>query len=235
MKLKILFYLIIVSTLQLAHAEIDVSVAMPAIGYITGICESSISVRNISDNVQRSSVTWNDQFMGSGWQLANQYIELYVKSNYYWQMVIYSSNTTAQTGTQRGGLLSTSTTTVRVPLGWVVSDSTVSITNAGEPGELITNNVKGSTITTTIAAPWMYVKDKCDINNEDTSGWDESWPGWLNAGYVTVLYGRGNAMKVNLPYGIYADSPAVLYLEGLFSYIEGKMSYSSPIWFDLVY
>ncbi|MFH1540794.1 MAG: hypothetical protein ABID79_02945 [Elusimicrobiota bacterium] len=238
-KIKLLFCLTIISIIVSAifgsknlFADIDVSVGIPSTSTVLGVSEINIKIKNVSNNAEVLSVNWADQILGSGWQSAQQYIELSANCNYFsWRVDVYTNNTTAETGYQKGGLLSTSTTTVRVPLGLVVSDSVVSIANIGEPGELIKNTVNGST--TTISAAWIYVKDKADIDDPNTTAWDESWTASYNTGYPTILYG-GPSYK-NLSYGISAVSPIVVYLEGLFNYIEGKMSYSSSVWFDLVY
>ncbi len=214
------------------HAA-EVSTGTLVTAEISGISTNSLIVKDVDTNEEQSSVTWADQIVGSGWQMAQSYIELSVECNYYsWQIDIYTNNTTAETGFQKGGLLSTSTSTVRLPLGWLVSDSTVSIENVGEPGELIKNTVNSST--TTISASWTYVKDKNDKDDPNTSAWDESWGSANSSGYTTVLFGGSSSMSLAYK-GISAVSPVVIYLEGEFLYIEGKMNYESTIFFDLFF
>lgn len=222
--------IVIIGNIELLGV-IDVSTGAPTTASLVGVASLSIRVRDINTHVERSTITWGTQMLGSGWRLAERYIVIFTTCNYLWRLDIYTNNVTAQTGYQRGGLLSTTTTTVRVPVGWVVSCATVSITNLGEPGELITNTIHGST--TSIQAPWRYLKDKGDLDDPNTTAWNESWSAAYNGKYTTVAYGVGNIF--NLPYGITGKSPLYIYLEGEFLYVMGKMFYSSTIWFDLSY
>ena len=132
---------------------------------------------------------------------ANQYIEIeYSGETALWAIDIYTDNKEAQTGYQRGGLLSTSTTTARIPLLWSVYDVV-------QPGE-----VECSTIT------WHWIKDKGDENIPPESGeedkYDESWDIAQAEGYAQVIYGQDDWS--NLPpvptEVIDAKSPIVVYL-----------------------
>lgn len=211
----------------LASSGIFVGAEVPSVANI------SVAVKSIDADLAVSSMTWLDQVTGNGWQKALQYIELSIECNEQnWQVDIYTNNTGADAGLiQRNGLLSTTSNTKRIPLGWVVSDSTVSITELGEPGELIKNNVAKSG--GTVAAGWKYVKDKGDIDDAGTSAWDESWTSAQAGLYTAVLY--GNASNITIPYGGTAVSPAVIYLEGEFTYADPEMRYQSTIWLDIYF
>jgi len=146
---------------------------------------------------------------------ANQYIEIeYSGETALWAIDIYTDNKEAQTGYQRGGLLSTSTTTARIPLLWSVYDVL-----QGEP--------ECSTIT------WHWLKDKGDSDIPKTPK-DESWDTAQAEGYARVVYGRDTWS--NLPAVptevIDAKSPIVVYLAAdLRAAAAGD--YSTTICFDL--
>jgi len=223
--------LFLISTNLFAEV-IDVSTGMPSIAATIGISSITVKVKDIRTNVYCSSVTWGSRILNSGWQLADRYIELGISCNYsFWRLEIYTNNTNANTGYQKAGLISTSTNTLRIPLAWLVSGTTISITNVGEPGPLITNEIHGST--TSLQVGWTYMKDKGDQDDPNTDAWDESWDNAHNSGYTTVCYETGGSM--NLCYGIKAASPVKIYLEALTDYVLGKMFYSTTIWFDITY
>jgi hypothetical protein len=206
---------------------------IPVQGVMQGVSELSLQAKRISDNVAVSSITWDPQIVGAGWQKAPQYVELSVRCNYHsWKLLIYSSNTAANTGQQKGGLLSLSNPTQRLSLGWLISDGPVAVDNRGDPGELITNTVSGSTAT--VQAAWKYLKDIGDLDNPDTYAWDESWTSATQGGYTTILYGNPNTVR--LPYnGLLATSPVSLYLEADFSTAEGNALYENPIYIDMIF
>ena len=176
------------------------------------------------------SIAWPAQIVGAGWQKSLQYVELAVQSNLFsWRIDVYTNNTAANTGLQKGGLISSTDNTKRLVLGWVVSGATISIAAGGIPGELITNRVMGST--TAIEAPWRYLKDKGDQDDANTTAFDESWAGAYAGRYTSVLSGAPSFTV--LPYqSLLVESPAHLYLEGDFSSSEGGMNYTGTINFD---
>lgn len=225
-----LFCLLFIFCGILFSETIYVSTGMPLFGYMIGISSLSIKIRDMTTHLEKSSMTWNTRMCGSGWQLANRYIVIYTTCNYYWRLDIYTNNTSANTGYQRGGLISEDGNE-RIPVGWVMSGSTVSITNLGEPGELVKNTIVGST--TTYNMSWRYLKDKNDQDDPNTSAWDESWNNAYNCGYTLVCYGSGNSMYLSC--GLETKSPTVVYLEALMNYISYNKNYTTKIYFDLVY
>ena len=150
---------------------------------------------------------------------ANQYIEIeYSGDTALWAIDIYTDNKTAETGYQRGGLLSKSTTTARIPLLWSVYD--------------VQGEVQCSTIT------WHWIKDKGDENIPPEPGqedkYDESWDSSQAEGYAQVIYGQDDWS--NLPAVptevINAKSPIIVYLSAdLRAAAAGD--YSTTICFDL--
>lgn len=232
MKQKILFSVSLIFIYGIIFAEtIYISTSVPSIGSKIGASDLSIVVRDINTHVEKSSMTWNTRIYGSGWQLADRYIVLYTTCNYYfWRLDIYTNNTSADTGYQKGGLISIDNTQ-RIPVGWVMSGSTITISNIGEPGELVRNVIKGST--STYNMPWRYLKDKNDQDDPNTSAWDESWSNAYNYGYTLICFGGGS--KMYLSCGLETKSPIYVYLEALMNYISFNQLYRTTIYFDLVY
>ncbi|MQY53259.1 MAG: hypothetical protein GH154_02495, partial [Firmicutes bacterium] len=148
---------------------------------------------------------------------ANQYIEIeYSGDTALWAIDIYTDNENAETGYQRGGLLSTSTTTARIPLLWSVYDD---IQIQGE--------IQCSTIT------WHWLKDKGDSNIPKTPK-DESWDTAQAEGYAQVVYGQeGWSNLPPVPTEVTdAESPILVYLAAdLRAAAAGD--YSTTICFDL--
>jgi hypothetical protein len=150
---------------------------------------------------------------------ANQYIEIeYSGDTALWAIDIYTDNKTAETGYQRGGLLSKSTTTARIPLLWSVYD--------------VQGEVQCSTIT------WHWIKDKGDENIPPEPGqedkYDESWDNAQSAGYAQVIYGQDDWSNLPaVPTKVdNAQSPVFVYLSAdLRAAAAGD--YSTTICFDL--
>jgi len=173
--------------------------------------------KNISDNVEVSSISFKETQPSTIPIVAQQYLEMrFSSTRAYWRVDIYTDNKTAMTGYQKGGLLNTTTNTILLPLAWKVFDEVQSSTPpAGDP-----NSDSG----------WHYLKDKNDEDDPKTPNDDESWKGAWEKGYTTVV--SGNYDNSKLPNGISCNSPVYLYIEGLFNNVAaGK--YSGTIWFDL--
>jgi len=150
---------------------------------------------------------------------AEQYIEIeYSGETALWAIDIYTDNKTAETGYQRGGLLSISTT-ARIPLLWSVYD------------DIQAGGVSCSTLT------WHWIKDKGDENIPPEPGQEDKYnESWENAQgvYAQVVYGQDDWS--NLPAVptkvIDAKSPIFVYIAAdLRAAAAGD--YSTTISFDL--
>ena len=234
MKIK---FVLMVSSLILALACRDVqgvSVDISTVVVSAMIPENTSFAIQLKEDGPLSaavSMTWPTQIVGSGWQKSLQVVEIAVQSNLRsWRVDVYTENITADTNLkQKGGLISSTDNTKRLVLGWVVSSEKMPDLSLGLPGELITNTVKGST--TSINAPWRYLKDKGDKDDVNTTSFDESWAESYKGKYTAIIAGGHKYML--LPYQwIWAKSPVYLYLEGDFSSSEGAMNYTGTINFD---
>ncbi|MDI6641779.1 MAG: gliding motility-associated C-terminal domain-containing protein, partial [Elusimicrobiota bacterium] len=186
--------------------------------------ELQIKPKNISDSQDASSLYFTTVSNGETYKLAEQYLEVIYKSTRpVWQIDIYTNNKTAETGSQKGGLLNTTTTTARLPLGWkVFSDKQTSPPTAGNPSEA--------------SSGWYWLKDKNDKDMPETDNNDESWTKAQKDGYTRIIYGgiyEGENYSC-LPDGTLCSSPVYVYIEGIFDSVPSG-DYSSTIWFDLCY
>jgi len=179
-----------------------------------------VQAKNVTDNGPAAEVTFGTILAEHGdFAPASQYIEIgYSGDTALWTIDIYTDNRTAETGYQRGGLLSTSTTTARIPLLWSVYDN-------------IQAGVSCSTVT------WHWIKDKGDENIPPEPGqedkYDESWDNAAGS-YAQVVYGKddwSNLPKVptEVPN---AKSPIFVYLS---ADLRGAAAgdYNTTICFDL--
>jgi len=179
-----------------------------------------VRAKNVTDNGPAGAVTFGTIPAEHGdFVAASQYIQIeYSGDTALWTIDIYTDNTTAETGYQRGGLLSISTTTARIPLLWSVYDD-------------IRAGVSCSTLT------WHWIKDKGDENIPPEPGqedkYDESW-GNAAGSYAQVVYGKDNWS--NLPAVptevLNAKSPIFVYLA---ADLRGAAAgdYNTTICFDL--
>jgi len=176
-----------------------------------------VHAKNVIDNQYADELTFGTiPAEHEDFASANQYIEIeYSGDTGLWAIDIYTNNEDAETGYQRGGLLSTSTTTARIPLLWSVYDD-------------IQGKVQCSSIT------WHWIKDKGDLDDPTTDEYDDSWDNAQAEGYARVVYGQDN--RSNLPAvpteAIDAQSPIFVYFAAdLRTAAAGD--YSITISFDL--
>jgi len=190
---------------------VDVSTSVPAQATLLGVAEMSVFVRNVSDDVATSTVTWGSVPSTTTYKEANQYIEVNYNDNYLsWAIRIYTNNTNwgGSTTTSRGGLIHTATNTVRLPLLWRVYD------------EIQAGGVQCSTTT-----GWAYIKDKND-------------PDWNDAktSYANICYGGPDYCNLaDFPTSGRTDEDnqdVYIYLGGEFKSASSG-DYSGNIYFDL--
>jgi len=146
---------------------------------------------------------------------ANQYIEIiYSGETALWAIDIYTDNISAETEYQRGGLLSTSTTTARIPLLWGVYDDI--------------HEVQCSSTT------WHWIKDKRDEDIPKTLDYDESWDTAQAESYAQIVYGEAEWSNLpEVPTEVEnAQSPIVVYLAADLR-VAAAGNYRTTICFDL--
>jgi len=178
----------------------------------------SVQARNVSDNSGVPSIDFGQVNPGTKLVIPGQYIEIdYQSDQSLWFIDIYTDNTNWKGGgCQRGGLV-TDDGKQRAPLMWRVYDGV-------QPGGVPFN----------ATTDWAWLKDKSDLDDPDTTQYDESWVRGFNDGYVNICYGgAGYTNLADFPSkGRLANSPIYVYLGGLLgSAPDGE--YSTVISFDL--
>ena len=212
MKRSFFFFLVVsVFFTWLKSETVDVSTSVPAQATLLGVAEMSVVVRNVSDDVATSTVTWGSVPSTTTYKEANQYIEVNYNDNYFsWAIRIYTNNTDwgGSTTTSRGGLIHTATNTVRLPLLWQVYDEK-------EDG------VQCSTTT-----GWAYIKDKNDPD------WDDAATSYANICYGGPDYCNLANFPSDPPRTDSDNQDVYIYLGGEFKSASGG-DYSGNICFDL--
>ncbi len=207
----------------------------------------SVDVRNISDNVAVSTVTWSVS-VPTLWRRANQYIRVEAQpiSIDPWGIQIYTDNTNASANprfvdptpgntinldSDPAGLLMKiplqSTTTFRLPMAWSIKDSTSTPPAAFDP-TLVCPGFTGPPE----AFQWLFMKDKAtpaiDLTGNGTAG---------DACDLPVFSPGEDAVIVRKPSGIHTSqgpagytaslSPDCIYLEGDFSSAAAQTDYQT--------
>ncbi|MFH1540793.1 MAG: T9SS type A sorting domain-containing protein [Elusimicrobiota bacterium] len=219
-------YLLITITALIANSDLTISRSsvknnLIAVNGATIYSSGSLTValKNISDNQTAERLDFGNISYDETYKLSQQYLEINFQprtGSLAWGIDVYTNNTTAETGYQKGGLLNTSANTSRLPLGWKVFDSTQSSILNGSPSEE--------------SSGWLWLKDRRDVDIPETPSDDESWSKAQEAGYTKIVYGGFNYSK--LPDNTLCNSPIYLYVEGVLSNIAAG-DYSGTIWFDL--
>jgi hypothetical protein len=185
---KQLFFTIVLATslsilgasLALAQSEHDYNYFVSS-ATIFAVSATSITVRNISDGVVVSSISFGTiSSAGTNFgTLAPQYVQLSVNDNsILWVLRAYTDNfPSLPTGdSQYGGLISTTTPSNRISMGWQCSTFTVSgipvVSSATTPG--------GS---------WNYLKDRRDSDFISSRA----------AGYCNIAFGSASYTQVVEP------------------------------------
>jgi len=170
----------------------------------------SVEIRNRSNDVLVSSLTWN-VVAGSSWTLANQYILLHSTLTVSGGGIrIYTNNAANDANPRFGGdfgeiygagLIDTTTNTAVLPLAWLIKD---------EKGDPTTGDPNFNAV-------WFYFKDKSQTNfwsNADTKDYSTV----AKAGYgIHYSQGPGN-------YGS-STSPDYIYIESNFANAVGGITY----------
>lgn len=238
---------LLMTTGKLFASTIDVSTGVPATAAVGLLTAMSVGVRHRTTHAAATSVAWGTLPAGTTYSLAHHYIVLSATSNRVtWKIDVYTNNvprvsTSAAHGVyQAAGLYNTdaphgTTNFIRVPVLWIISGATITVTYVGPPPaagapltEANSNLVHGSTASARMG--WMYVKDKADQEDPTIPG-DQSWGHARAGGYTVCLYG-GPAYR-NLPIGLTTGNPNYVYIEGDFTPAAGGKSYETTIWFDL--
>lgn len=144
------------------------------------LSEVQIKIKDVETHIEKSSITFsrvNLIGLPTSWVVADQYIELNVDiATTSWGIRIYTDNTSADanpkyTGVGNpAGLVDTTTTTKRLPMGWTIEHSTRTFfqLGTGKPGSWVSGGYQ-----------WKWFKDRNTQSFIDAKD------------YVTVWNNRG--------------------------------------------
>jgi hypothetical protein len=181
----------------------------------------SVQAKNVSNDSNFASIDFGQLIPDTKFGTPGQYIEIdYESDQSLWFIDIYTDNTNwSGGGYQRGGLI-TADGKQRAPLLWRVYD-----------------NVQTGGVPFNTTDDWAWLKDKGDLDDPDTTQYDESWVSAFSGGYVNICYGGPGYANLspypNDPPDLRpGSSPIYVYLGGLFE-SAGAGEYSTIISFDL--
>jgi len=178
----------------------------------------SVQAKNVNDDSDAVSIDFGQLTPDTKLGTPGQYIEIdYESDQSLWFIDIYTDNTNwSGGGYQRGGLV-TADGKQRAPLMWRIYDKPQ------------TGGVVFSTTT-----DWAWLKDRGDVDDPNTTEYDESWIGAFSGGYANICYGGPSYTNLaDFPTkGRTASSPIYVYMGGLFESV-GAGEYSTIISFDL--
>ena len=181
----------------------------------------SVQAKNVGDDSDAASIDFGQVTPGTKLVAPGQYIEIdYESDQSLWFIDVYTDNTNwSGGGYQRGGLI-TGDGKQRAPLLWRVYD-----------------DVQAGGVPFNTTDDWGWLKDKGDVDDPNTSQYDESWIGAFSGGYANICYGGPSYTNLspypNAPPDVRpGSSPIYVYLGGLFESV-GAGEYSTIISFDL--
>lgn len=200
-------------------AIILITVGISTVSY--GQATLSVQAKKVSDDSDSALIGFGQLTPGTKLAVPGQYIEIdYESDQSLWFINIYTDNTNwSGGGYQRGGLITTDGKQ-KVPLLWRVYD-----------------NVQTGGVPFNTTDDWAWLKDKGDLDDSNTTQYDESWVGAFSGGYVNICYGGPGYANLspypNAPPDVRpGSSPIHVYLGGLFG-TAGAGEYSTIISFDL--
>jgi hypothetical protein len=210
--LVVLFFCVIIVAPTFADFQSQSISTFTAEATVTGgELAMSIEIRDRSDDVLVSSLTWNVA-AGSGWRLADQYILLHSTLTLSGGIRIYTDNAANDAnpkfggsfGTGNGaGLIDTTTNTIVLPLAWLIKD---------DKGDPTTGDPWSNT-------SWFYFKDQSQSNF-----WEKGTP--ADKDYSTVAK-AGYGIHYGQDPGEYspAPSPNYVYIQANFTNAIGGRTY----------
>jgi len=161
-----------------------------------------------------SSLSWPTQVTGASWQGAANCLELTYATTGSMFVQIYTNNVT--TGPCLGVSFSSATNTC-LPVGWIVSDTPITPSYFGEPGDTTADNAVTRYPSGTTYVPWHRLQD---VN-------DGTWtaPISLLSGTSIILSSADNLQMF---------SPVYVYFEANFSFANAGEAYATTIYVDLI-
>jgi hypothetical protein len=160
---------------------------------IYSVSTTSITVRNISNNVVVSSISFGtitSQGASFG-AVAPQYVQLSVNDNSVsWVLRAYTTNfvmapDTTTWGYQYGGMIG-AVAGDHIAMGWQCSNVLLVSVVGGSPSNSLSNG-------------WTYLKDARDIDMPETPTNNESFAASAAAGYCNIAYGSASYTRVVKP------------------------------------
>ncbi len=139
----------------------------------SSIGEFNVTIKNISDNLATSSVTWNASSFRKNWVAAEQYLELSldILETDNWNVRIYTDNGAVS----KDGLVDTASGTKVLQMCWRVSKNllpnasgdTLVIAYSGSPNYALYDG--GKSATDPWYYPWFYITDSAKGDATDYS------------------------------------------------------------------
>ncbi|RLD18992.1 MAG: hypothetical protein DRI36_00090 [Caldiserica bacterium] len=127
-----------------------------------GIVQMSIEIKNVLTHSTTTQIYWSGITLPTGWEVADSYILLHSTITAASGGIrIYTDNKSADANPQYtgsdsgGGLVDTSDTTKKLPIGWKITEDTTTVSAADPDSD----------------SSWFYFKDKSDSDfwiNADT-------------------------------------------------------------------
>lgn len=184
-------------------------------------------LKNRSDDLPASKITWDQTVFGSSWTASNQYIDLSLDTltNYSWAIKIYTNNGSAS----KSGLVATTDATKVLPMCWRINK--VKLPNGADTlliaqGQAPDYNLYDAGQGPSDYYPWFYFKDAAANDITDyIIAW--SYNGFHGAVGADYFYGM-REMQVE---GIYPK----IYIGADFTNALGGLDYSSNIRLELSY
>ncbi|MDD2524561.1 MAG: hypothetical protein PHT81_06935, partial [Endomicrobiaceae bacterium] len=193
------------------------------------IGEFDATIKNISDNLTVSSVTWNVSAFRQNWIAAEQYVELNLDifESDNWSVKIYTDNGDVD----KNGLVDTTDGTRVLQMCWRISKNllpnsggdTIQIAKSGAPNYALYDI--GKSATDPSYYPWFYMTDSAEIVSGDGN------VAWSYKGFHAATDGSYWGMSDISKEGIYPK----VYLGADCADALGRLTYSTNIKFVLTY
>jgi hypothetical protein len=185
----------------------------------------SASLFNRSNNSSATTITWSTANAGSGWTLADQYLQVAVDPNTTsWGVQIYTNNknsSPAYTGavnstTPAGGLVNTSNTNTVLPMAWETVSAASPTLTAQDPSSCPGNG---------FGCLWLNMQDKAVFTQGNPNVFNGAAYVATNSNFG-IHYSQGNVFNDPSEFGA-ANPPTDIYLEANFGPAIGGLNYQT--------
>lgn len=203
----------------------------------------NVSLRNRSDNLEASSITWNVASLPAGWIAADQYVRVDMEpgDRMKWGLQIYTDNKglgadplyTGAANTNPAGLIDTADTAQRLPLAWRAVDRTTgTLTIVQSADNHLYSQELGGEAGGLRAFHWMSDASTPDIPLEGTAAFANGVDAvmvWDNEGFH---YAEGDRGLDSAYWGKFwgaVNTPVYIYLGAKFSTAVTPREYKTNV------